>query len=177
VYEAVTEPYRRCPSSSDVQRAMYADLKVYLPNDVLVKVDRMSMQHGLEVRCPLLDRRVVEFGFRLPADVKMRHGQPKHVLKTIAGRRLPPALVKMPKHGFSAPVGDWIAGPYADRFRAEVLQAGAAVAGMVDQQRVTRMFADHQTGRSDHSNGLWAIWMLERWSQSVRDRRVPTAVA
>ncbi len=66
VFQAVTAPYRRCPSASAVQRAEYADVMTYLPNDVLVKVDRMSMMHGLEVRCPLLDRRIVEFAFRVP---------------------------------------------------------------------------------------------------------------
>src|SRR6185436_8527714 len=67
-FQTVTEPYRRCTSGNDVQRAEYADLKIYLPNDVLVKVDRMSMAHGLEVRCPLLDRRIVEFAFRVPVE-------------------------------------------------------------------------------------------------------------
>src|SRR5439155_24167614 len=100
VYHAVTAPYRHCSSTSDLQRAMYADLKVYLPNDVLVKVDRMSMQHGLEVRCPLLDHRLIELAFRLPASVKMPRLQPKRLLREIAGRRLPAALLRLPKHGF-----------------------------------------------------------------------------
>src|SRR3989454_5330899 len=107
IYESVTAPYRRCASTSAVQRAEYADLKVYLPNDVLVKVDRMSMQHSLEVRCPLLDRRIVEFGFRMPRDVKMRRWRPKHLLRSIASTRLPEPLLQLPKHGFSAPVGAW----------------------------------------------------------------------
>ena len=72
-----------------MQRAEYADLKVYLPNDVLVKVDRMSMQHGLEVRCPLLDRRLVELAFRLPESLKQASRTGKHLLKQVARRRLP----------------------------------------------------------------------------------------
>ena len=162
-YETVTAPYRRCRSLDSRQRAMYADLKVYLPNDVLVKVDRMSMQHGLEVRCPLLDRRVVELGFRIPASVKMRSFKTKQLLRSIAARRLPPELARLPKRGFSAPVGDWLAGPYAARFREEVLRPGSAVSTLMDQERLERMFAEHTAGRADHWYPLWAAWMLERW--------------
>jgi asparagine synthase (glutamine-hydrolysing) len=162
-YEAVTQPYRRCPSQSMLQRAMYADLKVYLPNDVLVKVDRMSMLHGLEVRAPLLDRRIVEFGFRTPIDVKMPRLRTKYLLRSIAATRLPDAVLRLPKHGFSAPVGAWIAGAYAEAFRGDVLRAGSATSMLLDLGLVTRMFEDHRAGRADHSYALWAIWMLERW--------------
>src|SRR5207253_8701201 len=114
VYEAVTEPYRRCPSTDVVQKAEYADLKVYLPNDVLVKVDRMSMASSLEVRCPLLDRRVVELAFRIPRSRKMPRLRPKHLLREIARNRLPDEVINLPKHGFTAPVGSWIADAYRD---------------------------------------------------------------
>ena len=162
-YEAVTEPYRRCPSKSPLQRAMYADLKVYLPNDVLVKVDRMSMLHGLEVRAPLLDRRIVEFGFRMPIAVKMPRLRPKHLLRSIAATRLPRPILQLPKHGFSAPVGAWMAGPYADAFRDDVLWPGSATSMLLELPRVRTMFEDHLAERADHAHGLWAIWMLERW--------------
>ena len=163
-YEAVTEPYRRCSSSNPLQRAMYADLKVYLPNDVLVKVDRMSMQHGLEVRCPLLDRRIVEFGFSVRAEVKMPRLRSKQLLREMAASRLPAALARLPKRGFSAPVGEWMAGPYADRFRSEVLCSGSAVSSVMDVGQVRRMFEQHRAGTADHAYGLWAIWMFERWN-------------
>ena len=110
VYEQVTEPYRRCPSKNAVQRAEYADLKVYMPNDPLVKVDRMSMAHGLEVRCPLLDRRVVELAFRIPASRKQQGTQGKALLRALARRRLPGKLWQLPKRGFTVPIGQWIAG-------------------------------------------------------------------
>jgi asparagine synthase (glutamine-hydrolysing) len=166
-YEAVTEPYRRCPSSSALQRAMYADLKVYLPNDVLVKVDRMSMLHGLEVRCPLLDHRIVEFGFATPIGVKMPRLRSKYLLRSLAAQRLPVELSRLPKHGFSAPVGDWMAAQYADWFRADVLEPGAAVAMWIDQARVKRMFDEHRAGGADYGYALWAIWMLARWHKST----------
>ena len=167
-YHAVTEPCRRCPSTSILQRAMYADLKVYLPNDVLVKVDRMSMLHALEVRCPLLDRRIVEFGFRTPIGLKMPRLKPKHLLRSIASKRLPQGLLRLPKHGFSAPVGEWIARTHQDMFRADVLDSSSDVMTLVDRARVTRMFRDHCDGRANHSLGLWAIWMLARWRGLAR---------
>ncbi len=166
-FAAVTDPYRRCQSSSSLQRAMYADLKVYLPNDVLVKVDRMSMQHGLEVRCPLLDRSVVEWGFRTPIDIKMPGLRPKHLLKSLASRRLPERILSLPKRGFSAPAQAWIAEDYAERFRVEVLSPRSPIAGMLDMHLVNRMFDEHRRGHRLHTQALWAIWMLERWASTV----------
>ena len=169
VFEAVTGPYRRCPSRDDVQRAEYADLKVYLPNDPLVKVDRMSMAHSLEVRCPLLDRRVVELAFRIPASRKQRPRHGKALLRALARRRLPGRLWELPKRGFTAPIGDWIAGPHADRFRDEVLRPGAAVASHVDVVAVENRFAAHHARRRDEGYALWAVWVLERWLNGLRN--------
>ena len=163
LYESVTAPYRRCPSTDPVQRAEYADLKVYLPNDVLVKVDRMTMQHGLEVRCPLLDRRVVELAFRIPARRKFSLDTSKMPLRRLARRRLPAPLLSMPKHGFTAPIGRWIASAHAAQFCDDVFGAGSAVGGLMDVGAVRRMFDEHKAGARNHSYALWAIWMLERW--------------
>ena len=167
VHEQVTRPYRTCPSHSAVQRAQYADLKVYLPNDPLVKVDRMSMAHGLEIRCPLLDHRLVELAFRIPTAAKFANAQPKSLLNGLAQRRLPSAVVQRPKSGFTAPIGSWLAGPYADRFRDDVLSCHAASRDILDRARVKQLFVEHQSGH-DHSFALWAIWMLERWARLDR---------
>jgi asparagine synthase (glutamine-hydrolysing) len=163
VYEAVTGPYRRCPSSDAVQRAEYADLKIYLPNDPLVKVDRMSMAHGLEVRCPLLDRRVVELAFRIPASRKQAGGQGKALLRALARRRLPEGVWALPKRGFTAPVGEWIAGIQAERFRDEVLRPDAAIACHLDIQQIEKRFEAHRARRRNDGYTLWAVWVLERW--------------
>jgi asparagine synthase (glutamine-hydrolysing) len=172
VYEAVTAPYRRCPSPSPLQRAQYADLKVYLPNDPLVKVDRMSMAHGLEIRCPLLDRRLVEFAFRIPTERKLASLRPKHLLRALAARRLPARMASLPKRGFTVPIGDWIAGPYRERYRAEVLGQHSAVATLLDASRLQRAFADHCAGHADWSYLLWAVWVLERWLALRRSDRL-----
>ena len=168
VYDAVTAPYRRCPSSSALQRAEYADLKVYMPNDPLVKVDRMSMAHSLEVRSPMLDRRVVELAFRIPAEAKQVGREGKVLLRRLAAQRLPAGLAAMPKRGFTVPIGDWIAGPYADRYREEVLASGSAVAGHLDMSDLRRRFERHRSGTEQHGYTLWAVWALERWLSARR---------
>jgi asparagine synthase (glutamine-hydrolysing) len=174
VYDVVTEPYRRCPSSSAVQRAMYADLKIYLANDVLVKVDRMTMQHGLEVRCPLLDHRVVELAFAIPARHKLPRLRSKHLLRKIAARRLPAELARMPKRGFSTPIGEWLAGGCANRFRDDVLQPTSPMRGVLDVDLIGRLFDEHRTGEANHAQMLWSVWMLARWTDASRQSRVAT---
>jgi asparagine synthase (glutamine-hydrolysing) len=165
VYEQVTRPYRECPSDSAVQRAQYADLKVYMPNDPLVKVDRMSMANSLEIRCPLLDHRLIELAFRIPAETKMPNGRPKALLRGLAERRLPRAVVNMPKRGFTAPVGAWLAGEYAGHFSQDVLGSDSRSRDVVDRDRIARLFQEHRAGAADHSFALWAVWMLERWAR------------
>jgi asparagine synthase (glutamine-hydrolysing) len=175
IYHAVTEPYRRCPSSDAVQRAEYADLKVYLPNDPLVKVDRMSMAHSLEVRSPFLDRRVVELAFRIPASRKQVGREGKVLLRKLARQRLPAGLWRLPKRGFTVPIGDWIRGPYASMLAEEVLQSSSAISTHVDRRELQRRFDVHRVGTSDESYSLWAVWVLERWLSTVGagSRRAP----
>ena len=166
-YTTVTDVYRRCPSREPLTRAQYTDLHVYMPNDPLVKVDRMSMAHGLEVRSPMLDRRVVELAFRIPPAMRQRGRTGKWVLRQLASRRLPPALASMPKRGFTAPIGAWIAGPHAGRYIDEVFGAGNRTSALVDHRVLRRWFDAHRSGRADHSYVLWAAWVLERWLRSV----------
>jgi asparagine synthase (glutamine-hydrolysing) len=177
VYEAVTEPYRRCPSDSPVQRSQYADLKIYLPNDPLVKVDRMSMAHSLEVRSPLLDRRVVELAFRIPASRKQVGRAGKVLLRQLARQRLPAGLWQLPKRGFTAPIGSWIRGPQSRMFQEEVLRPDAAVAAFVDRQDLLRRFTAHRRQQADQSTALWAVWVLERWLQRAKDGTAGVACA
>jgi asparagine synthase (glutamine-hydrolysing) len=165
VYDLVTRPYRECRSDSAVQRAQYADLKIYLPNDPLVKVDRMSMANGLEIRCPLLDHRIIELAFRIPTKTKMPNGQPKSLLRGLAERRLPRKVVNMPKRGFTAPVGAWLANGYAEQFRSDVLAADSRSRDLIDRDRIARLFKEHRAGAADHSFALWSVWMLERWAR------------
>jgi asparagine synthase (glutamine-hydrolysing) len=170
-FEAVTRHYRHCSSAQPIQRAEYADLKVYLPNDVLVKVDRMSMAHSLEVRCPLLDHRIVELAFRIPQSRKLPWLKAKHLLRQIGRARLPEALHRLPKHGFSAPVGDWMARTYRAAFAGDVLTTTSFAASHIDIGHVRTMLDAHVRGDADHSYALWSIWMMERWAQQQAQSR------
>jgi asparagine synthase (glutamine-hydrolysing) len=158
-------PYKRCPSTSALQRAQYADLHVYLPNDPLVKVDRASMAHGLEIRCPLLDHRVIELAFRLPAERKLRGSESKYYLRQLGRRRLPAGHDTLPKRGFTVPIGAWIRGPYREWFRDDVLGSSAASAAVFDPSVIRRWFSEHVSGERDHGAALWTIWCFERWSR------------
>jgi asparagine synthase (glutamine-hydrolysing) len=168
VFEAVAAPFRRLSSASLLQRIQYADLKIYLPSAPLVKVDRLSMWHGLEVRCPILDRRVVEFAFRLPTHRTMPRLKGKYLLRTLARKRLPQPLWRLPKRGFTAPVATWLAGPFADAFQDEVLPANSFVNTVCDPEIVQRLFDENRRGIAQHGYALWALWMLERWHQKYR---------
>jgi asparagine synthase (glutamine-hydrolysing) len=178
-YAAVTDVYRRCPSSEPLTRAQYTDLHVYMPNDPLVKVDRMSMAHGLEVRSPLLDRRVVELAFGIPPGLRQRGRTGKWILRELAKRRLPAALATMPKRGFTAPVGAWIAGAYAGRYQDEVLAPVTRTGALIDRSILRGWFDEHRAGRADHSYVLWATWVLERWLRNVgaTDLKLPSSAS
>jgi asparagine synthase (glutamine-hydrolysing) len=171
-YEQIVAPYRRCSSESAVARAQYADLLGYLPNDVLTKVDRMTMAHGLEVRNPLLDHRIVEFAFRVPTPALLRCGHPKHLLRSLGARWLPPAVVRGTKHGFTAPVATWFRDAMGQRLEAEALAPDSELRGLIDVPVLTRTLREHQSGRANHSHTLWASWVLQRW---LREQRKHTA--
>jgi asparagine synthase (glutamine-hydrolysing) len=175
VYDAVTAPYRRCSSTSPIQRAEYADLKIYLANDVLVKVDRMTMQHSIEVRCPLLDHRLIELAFRIPTAQKMPWLRSKHLLRQLARRRLPRELARLPKRGFSAPISEWIAGPCAAMFERDVCRRGARVEGLIDTAYVRHLFDAHRAGRANHGQALWTVWMLARWFERTAISDAPAS--
>jgi asparagine synthase (glutamine-hydrolysing) len=125
----------------------------------------MSMAHGLEVRCPLLDRRVVEFAFRIPAQRKQSFTESKRLLRQLAGRRLPSQLRDLPKRGFTAPVGEWIGKRYSRMFQDEVLAAHSAISTHIDARELRRRFNLHRSGRIDDGYALWSVWVLERWLQ------------
>ncbi len=124
----------------------------------------------------MLDRRVVELAFRIPASRKQSGRQGKTLLRRLAHARLPKGLWRLPKRGFTAPVGSWLSGAYAAKYRDEVLGASSPVGDYLDHRDLARRFEIHGRHESDQSYVLWATWVLDRWLRSAgqADRRPMT---
>jgi asparagine synthase (glutamine-hydrolysing) len=148
-----------------LDRAMYVDMKTYLPEDILVKVDRATMAHSLESRAPFLDHRVVEFCAGLPVDWKMRGWRKKHLLKQSQRRHLPAGILNRPKKGFSAPVAHWLAGGLRDRARAVTLEG--PLTDWVEPRAVESLWAQHLGRRRDNGLKLFGLTCLGLWLEDL----------
>ncbi len=167
------EDLRHLPWASQMMRL---DFLTYLPEDVLTKVDCMSMAHSIESRVPLLDTGVVEFAATLPAGMKIRGERLKHVFKEALTGLLPPEVLDRPKHGFGVPLGTWFGGRLRDLFGDTLLSARARSRGLFRQQAVDRLLHEHLSGRRDHTLRIWLLVVLELWHrQYVDDAAAATA--
>lgn len=153
---------RSAPARSGLDRAQYADLKFWLPGDILTKVDRTSMDVSLEAREPLLDHRLIEFAAQLPQRERIRGRQGKWLLKHTMRRYLPDDVLFRPKQGFVTPIAQWLRGPLAGEARAIASGARLARTGWFDEIRLGTIAEAHIAGRSDHSRLLWQLLMLDR---------------
>ena len=158
----VLDTMRNAPARSGLDRAQYADLKVWLPGDILTKVDRTSMAVSLEAREPLLDHRLIEFAATLPEAVRLRGGQGKWLMKRAMRRYLPDDVLYRPKQGFVTPIAQWFRGPLADAAAAIGSSAALARTGWFDAGRVAALAQAHRVGTSDNSRVLWQLLMLDR---------------
>ncbi|PZQ20480.1 MAG: asparagine synthetase B [Sphingopyxis macrogoltabida] len=150
------------PARERLDRAQYADLKIWLPGDILTKTDRMSMAVSLEAREPLLDYRLVEFAAALPAAMRVRGGTGKAILKQAMERYLPRDILYRPKMGFVTPVSQWFRGALAEQARGLATSSTLARSGWFDMAEIERTVAAHQSGRRDHGRLIWQYFMLEK---------------
>lgn len=158
------------PDLPGVDRFLALDTATYLPGDLLLKVDRMSMSAALEVRAPLLDHRVHELAARLPPSMKLRGRETKWALKELARRRgLPDDLVRRPKQGFGVPVGAWLRDPLRPWVEDVLLDPRSLERGYFKPEQVRRLLAEHLDGRADQTYKVWNLAVLELWHRSWID--------
>lgn len=155
-----------------LSRLQLADLTYYLPSDILVKVDRMSMANSLETRAPLLDYRLVEFAAQLPVSLKMNNGQGKFVLKKVLKRLAPGYNLQKQKQGFAAPIESWFKTALSGYTKGILLDERSTGRGIFKPRMIAKILALHEQGRRDYSEWIYMLLMLELWFQTFVD--IPT---
>ena len=152
---------RHAPADDALSFIQYLDFKTYLPGDILVKVDRASMAHSLEVRVPILDHTLVEWAATLASGLKLNGGEGKHIFKASLGQLLPDEILHRPKMGFAIPLAAWLRGPLRERVRRALTAGALRDTNLFDPARLETLATQHLEGRRDHSASIWALLMLE----------------
>jgi asparagine synthase (glutamine-hydrolysing) len=164
-HEVFAAPASRQRFPDFLSRILAVDTATYLPGDILVKVDRMSMAHSLEVRCPLLDHTVLEFAARVPSHLKLHGSTSKYVLKMVAERFVPRQIVHRDKHGFGVPLGRWFRNELRDLVRENLLHGTNGAQALFERRAVERLIRDHESGGWDRSLQLWSLLVFHLWAR------------
>jgi asparagine synthase (glutamine-hydrolysing) len=146
-----------------VDRMLYTDLMTRMPDHLLSIVDRMAMAHGLEVRPPFMEHRMVEFAAAIPASLKLKGTRLKYILRRVASRHLDPTLVRRKKQGFGFPLAYWLRGELNPLLREVVRQSRFIEAGIFEPDYVHGLVDEHVQGKRDHNYRLWLLLNLELW--------------
>jgi asparagine synthase (glutamine-hydrolysing) len=153
--------FDECNSPHYIDKLMYVDARLWLPDDLLTKVDRATMAYSLEARVPYLDHRLFEFCARLDPGLKQRGRTGKYLLKRLAEKLLPPEIVHRPKQGFFPPLTEWFAGRLKEEARAAL--SALDKRGLFRAGALQTLSQEHYSGGRNHSGRLWALFVLEKW--------------
>lgn len=166
----------RARSTDPLDPLLYLDSKTYLPGDILTKVDRMSMAVSLEARVPLLDHKLIEFVCtRIPASMKMKGLETKHILKRAVRDLVPTEILDRPKQGFGIPIDRWINEQLRERVRGTLTEPRTMQRGYLEPRYVKVLLDEHARGRRDHATELWTLFMLELWHRRFVDSTASVA--
>ena len=165
-FAPLQEAFYQVQGADALTRAQYADMQTYLPEDILVKVDRMSMAHSLEVRSPILDYRIFEYAGRLCSGLKFKNGESKYILKKLNEPRVPGDCLYRTKQGFNVPVAQWLRGEIRDLARDLLISRESGLKAFVRPEAVQGLWKRHQSGREDNANQLWNLMMFEMWRRA-----------
>ena len=175
VYRPVRDALRGAGTDDLLNRQLYTDLNIYLADDILVKVDRMSMAASLETRAPFLDVDVMELAFSMPGRLKMRGRERKYVLKRALADVLPASILERSKEGFSIPMKNWLKRDLAPLMHDLLSPERLRRRGWVEPDAVAARVAAHTAGRENHAHLLFSLMVLERWAQAFLDQTAPHA--
>ncbi len=165
VYAPVRDAMHKVKARDLLHRQLYADLSIYLADDILVKVDRMSMATSLETRAPFLDVDVMELAFSMPQALKIRRGERKRILKRALKGLLPDAILTRRKEGFSIPMKNWLRRELQPLMRELLSPARLGARGLFEGREVARLIDEHVAGRANHAHTLFPLMVFERWAQ------------
>jgi asparagine synthase (glutamine-hydrolysing) len=154
------------PGFDPITAELYLDFKTYLPDDIMVKVDRMSMAVSLEARAPLLDQKVVEFAFGLPGSWKLHGLTTKWIFKKTMERLLPRDNITRRKEGFSIPIKHWLQVELKDMLLDHLSESRIKREGFFNYGPIRRMLDGHLRGRENYSHQLWALLVFEIWMEN-----------
>jgi asparagine synthase (glutamine-hydrolysing) len=163
ISEYAARQYDQCNARDYLEKIMYVDMRLWLPDDLLVKVDRATMAYSLEARVPYLDHRFVEFVAKLDPALKQKGRERKYLLKKLAEKFLPRDIVYRPKQGFVMPLSQWLATGLKPRMEASLAREGLGKRGIFRDGALDRLLAEHRGGRRNHAGRLWALTVLEVW--------------
>jgi asparagine synthase (glutamine-hydrolysing) len=169
-FSVVQAHFERARDWDPLSRIQYVDVKTYLVDDVLTKVDRASMAHSLEVRVPILDHLFMEHAARIPARYKLRNGESKYIFKRALRDLVPREILYRPKMGFSIPLAQWLRRDLKAVFESRVFAREAFVAEWLEVDAIRRWWQQHQRGTRDYAQHLWAVLMLESWGRKFVQR-------
>ncbi|MEW6428229.1 MAG: asparagine synthase (glutamine-hydrolyzing) [Thermodesulfobacteriota bacterium] len=171
-FEMIHPLYAGGDAPDALARSQRADIAFYMTEDVLVKVDRMSMAHALEVRSPLLDYRIIEFAARLPEDLKIQGRTGKILLRHLARRRLPAEILDKPKKGFSIPAASWLRGELRPLAEQAIFQPKSLLRDLLQPLQLRRMWDEHQKEIRNHDVLLWGLMMFGLWENKHYNGRL-----